>query len=57
MAADLPHRLRTPLTALRAEAQLARARPGPGRGRGLACGELVEQEIDAIIRAAAPARA
>ena len=50
MAADLPHRLRTPLTALRLNA----ASLGPGRAADearLAVSRL-EQEIDAIIRAA-----
>ena len=50
MAADLPHRLRTPLTALRLNA----AALGPGRAADearLAVSRL-EQEIDAIIRAA-----
>ena len=50
MAADLPHRLRTPLTALRMNA----AALGPGRAADearLAVSRL-EQEIDAIIRAA-----
>src|SRR3984957_10399356 len=50
MAADLPHRLRTPLTALRVNA----AGLGPGRAADetrLAVSRL-EQEIDLIIRAA-----
>jgi signal transduction histidine kinase len=50
MAADLPHRLRTPLTALRMNA----AGLGPGRAADetrLAVSRL-EQEIDLIIRAA-----
>jgi signal transduction histidine kinase len=50
MAADLPHRLRTPLTALRMNA----AALGPGRaatGTRLAIDRL-EREIDLIIRAA-----
>jgi len=55
MAADLPHRLRTPLTALRMNA----AALGPGRAADdtrLAIDRL-EQEIDLIIRAARrPAR-
>jgi signal transduction histidine kinase len=50
MAADLPHRLRTPLTALRMNA----AALGPGRAAAdtrLAIDRL-EQEVDLIIRAA-----
>ena len=50
MAADLPHRLRTPLTALRMNA----AALGPGRAADdtrLAIDRL-EQEVDLIIRAA-----
>jgi signal transduction histidine kinase len=50
MAADLPHRLRTPLTALRMNASAL----GPGRAAedtGLAIDRL-EREIDLIIRAA-----
>ena len=55
MAADLPHRLRTPLTALRLNA----AALGPGRAAAdtrLAVDRL-EREVDLIIRAAAAARA
>jgi signal transduction histidine kinase len=50
MAADLPHRLRTPLTALRMNA----AALGPGRAEDetrLAVTQM-EQEVDKIIRAA-----
>ena len=50
MAADLPHRLRTPLTALRMNA----AALGPGRAADetrIAVDRL-EQEVDLIIRAA-----
>jgi signal transduction histidine kinase len=50
MAADLPHRLRTPLTALRMNA----AALGPGRGADdtRRAVDRLEQEIDLIIRAA-----
>ena len=50
MAADLPHRLRTPLTALRMNA--AALGPGPAADDTRLAIDRLEQEVDLIIRAA-----
>ncbi|NUT23165.1 MAG: HAMP domain-containing histidine kinase [Hamadaea sp.] len=50
LAADLSHRLRTPLTALRLDADSLP--DGPARGRMRAAIEALDSEIDAIIAAA-----
>ncbi len=50
MAADLPHRLRTPLTALRMNA--AGLGPGPAADDTRTAIDRLEQEIDLVIRAA-----